>query len=99
MSMSGEWRGEKQVTPNLQCVPPQTERHAVMCHVSTRATNLRREEVVRDCRSVGGHASTDHVLQVKALQEKASKEKLRIEISESRRFEVNCSHLIHDDMR
>jgi hypothetical protein len=30
VSTSGELRGEKWVTPNRRCVPPQFERHAVM---------------------------------------------------------------------
>jgi hypothetical protein len=42
-------------------------------------------ELVGDRRSIGGHASIDHVLQVKALQERVSGEKLRFETPESQR--------------
>ena len=78
MSASGELRGEKQVTPNHWCMPPQFERHAVMWHAGTRATNLRRAEVARDRRSVGGHVSTDRVLWIKRSGKKKARRILEL---------------------
>jgi hypothetical protein len=43
--------------------------------------------------------STDHVLQVKALWEEVSEEKLRVDIFGPRGSEVNHNHLIQEDTR
>ena len=67
ISTSGELWGEKRVTPNHLCVPPQIERHTVMWLASARSSKLWIVKVVGNRRSIGGHTSIDHVLRMKAL--------------------------------